>query len=206
MSARVAPVAGGTALLGLLGLLGLVARGWSPLARSDVAISEWARSVGLAHPDLIATMRVLTQAGATIPFLAAGLALTAGLLLVQEYRSAARVALVTALVPAVWGVLHAVLHRPRPVSGFVHIESNGFPSGHTSHATALGLLVVMLLARRLGRAGRIATVLGAVLFAVVIGVSRVALLAHWPSDVLGGWLLGIAAVGLVSWAVPAATR
>jgi undecaprenyl-diphosphatase len=38
------------------------------------------------------------------------------------------------------------------------------------------------------------TATAAVLFAGVIGLSRVALLAHWPSDVLGGYLLASAVV------------
>jgi undecaprenyl-diphosphatase len=56
------------------------------------------------------------------------------------------------------------------------------------------VLVALLLWPRLGGAGRALVVaLGAIL-AVGVGLTRVALLAHWPSDVLGGWLLGVAVV------------
>jgi undecaprenyl-diphosphatase len=175
MSARVASVAAGAAFLGLLGL---VAFGWPPMREWDRALSEQARVAGREHPDVIATLRILTDAAATIPFLAAGVALTVGFIIIREYGSAKRAALVTALVPAIWGLLHAVLSRPRPVDGFVTVASSGFPSGHTGHATAFGLLVVTLVARRLGSGGRIPILLAAVVFALFMGVTRVVLLAH----------------------------
>jgi membrane-associated phospholipid phosphatase len=175
-------------------LLGLVAGRWSPLVAGDRALSARALAFGHDHPAWVSGWRLVTDAGATVTFLAAGSALTVVLLIRRRYAEAAATGLVICLVPALWGVLHLVLFRPRPAGGFVTIESNGFPSGHTSHATALALLAVLLL---WDRRHRVATVACAVLFAVAIGVSRVVLLAHWPSDVLGGWLLGTAVVLLV---------
>jgi undecaprenyl-diphosphatase len=197
MAWRVAPGAA------FVALLVLVAGGWAPLYAADRAVSARALASGRDHPAWVTTMRLVTDAGATVTFLAAGVALAVVLFLLREYGSAAATALVVALVPVLWGVQHEFLHRPRPVGGFVAVESNGFPSGHTAHATALALLVVFLV---WGRRGWPITVICAVLFAALIGVSRVALLAHWPSDVVGGWLLGLAVVPLVMWAVPGALR
>lgn len=177
-------------------LLGLVVTRWAPLVEWDAAVSARARAYGHDHPAWVTTARVITDLGATVPFLAVGAALTVGLLLLRRYADAVVSGCVTVSVPLAWGAAHAWLYRPRPVDGFVVSASNAFPSGHASNATALALLGVLLLWPRLRRAGRLAAVAAAVLVAGFVGVTRVALLVHWPSDVLGGWLLGIAIVPL----------
>jgi undecaprenyl-diphosphatase len=94
--------------------------------------------------------------------------------------------------------MHLWLLHPRPENGFVTVASNGFPSGHTSNATAAALLVVYLLGPRLSRRGTVLLLLGATVFALLIGLSRLTLLAHFPTEVLGGWLLGLAVVPLTA--------
>lgn len=191
------PLAVPIAALAALGALAAAVLGdWAFLVGWDAAVSERARAFGHDHPGWVAALRIVTDLGATVPFLAAGLALTAALLRLRRYGTALGVALVTVLAPAAWSCGHTLLDRPRPVGGFVPTISNGFPSGHTTNATALALLGVLLVWSRLGRAGRLVAVAGAVLFAGSVGATRVALLAHWPTDVLGGWLLGAALVPL----------
>ena len=84
----------------------------------------------------------------------------------------------------------AAANRPRPAEALVHASSTSFPSGH-----ALGVMVgvlalltlVLPIVRRPVRVWLI--VVGAVVV-VAIGVGRVVLNVHHPSDVLAGWALG----------------
>ena len=158
------------AALAALGALTAVVLGdWAPLVGWDAAVSERARAFGHEHPGWVAALRIVTDLGSTVPFLAAGVALTAALLRLRRYGTAMGVTLVTVLAPAAWTCGHALLDRPRPVGGFVATITNGFPSGHTTNATALALLGVLLVWSRLGRAGRFVAVAGAVLFAGSVG-------------------------------------
>jgi undecaprenyl-diphosphatase len=194
MPARTRPLLPALAAAAFLAMLGLVLGDWGPLQRADEALSAEFRSYGTAFPRVISVVRVVTDVMGTLSFLTIGLAGTVLLLAARSRRAAGFCAAVTVSVPVLWGAAHALLYRPRPANGFVDIHSNGFPSGHTAHATATALLVLLLLWPRLGTAGRVTAVaLGAVL-AVAIGLTRVALLAHWPTDVLGGWLLSLAVV------------
>ncbi len=93
--------------------------------------------------------------------------------------------------------LKKVFESPRPIPGAgieVHDTSGsyGFPSGHTFTAMlvfGLGAAVVAMERRRV--AGRILAVAATAIAAA--GWARIAVGAHWPSDVLGGALLGVAA-------------
>ena len=179
-------------------LLGLVAADWPPLVRWDDAVSAALRGYGTDRPVLVDWLRTLTGLAATIPFVAVGAAATVLFAVRRERRPALFCALVTAAVPIAWGIMHWALHNPRPVDGFVVVDSSGFPSGHASNAAAFAIALVLLVWPRAGAATRAATLLAAAIFALFIGFTRVALLAHWPTDVLGGLLLAAALVPIAA--------
>ncbi|GAB2941854.1 hypothetical protein GCM10027280_33040 [Micromonospora polyrhachis] len=186
------------ALGGFVILLGLVLAGGTPLVDFDTSVSHAFREYGHRNPDLIAVLRVATDVAATLPFLLGGVAATLALLGRGQRRAGIFCLVVTGVIPALWGLQHWLLHRPRPLDGFVTATSNGFPSGHTSNAAAIALVVVLLLWPRQARTARVVTVVLAVGFALFIAFTRLALLAHWPADVLGGWLLALVVVSLAA--------
>ncbi|MDD5206136.1 MAG: phosphatase PAP2 family protein [Desulfobacterales bacterium] len=83
--------------------------------------------------------------------------------------------------------------RPRPelVPHRAYVHTASFPSGHSAHAAVAYLTLGALLARVSRRRRLKAYVLFlAILVTFAVGVSRVYLGVHWPTDVLGGWTLG----------------
>jgi undecaprenyl-diphosphatase len=80
--------------------------------------------------------------------------------------------------------------RPFLVPHLSDYANPSFPSGHASNTMAMLLLIAMLTRR----SWAVAAALG---LAFAVGWSRVALGVHWPTDVLGGWMLG-AGIALVA--------
>jgi membrane protein DedA with SNARE-associated domain/membrane-associated phospholipid phosphatase len=87
--------------------------------------------------------------------------------------------------------------RPRPAGGLVDAGGNSYPSGHAAHSVLyawLALTVTLRLRPRLE--GGTALIVGGILLAGAIGLSRVYLGVHYMSDVTGGWALGVSAFSL----------
>jgi len=85
--------------------------------------------------------------------------------------------------------------RPRPqlVPHGAHVYTASFPSGHAMMSAVtyltLGILLARVEARRRVRAYLLAI---ACFLTVIVGISRVYLGVHWPTDVLAGWTAGAA--------------
>ena len=85
--------------------------------------------------------------------------------------------------------------RPRP-SGF----ALGFPSGHATAAATFAVVVIYISGReRLGFSARLAIQAAVIAMMVLVGWARVVLHAHWPTDVLGGFLLGAGCAAAGAW-------
>lgn len=91
--------------------------------------------------------------------------------------------------------------RPPSVDEAIMLHSFSFPSSHAANATITYLALAFIATRAESTAPRRLAVMLAGLLALLIGLSRVWLGVHWPSDVVAGWLFGIGWVALAA-AVP----
>jgi undecaprenyl-diphosphatase len=99
--------------------------------------------------------------------------------------------------------LKALFERARPdlAAHAARVFTASFPSGHSMMAAVTYLTLGALLARIQPRRRLKLYLIGlAVLVSVAVGISRLYLGVHWPSDVLAGWVLG-ASWALLCWTV-----
>ncbi len=88
-----------------------------------------------------------------------------------------------------------LVKRPRPAlaEGVLNLTSFGYPSGHALVGLVFyGLIAYLLLPRIKTFWPRLLIMVGSVSLIILISFSRLYLGVHWPLDVVGGWLAGLA--------------
>ncbi|MFI6243164.1 phosphatase PAP2 family protein [Micromonospora sp. NPDC050795] len=127
----------------------------------------------------------------------------------RRLRAAAGlVAVFTAGTLLRWAVAEMIA-RPRPprVEWIGPASGYAFPSGHTTIATLGAGVIAWALTRRWSQAPVRAVIwAGAAGYALAVGWSRVWLGVHWPTDVVGSWLLAVGWLVGIRWALLTASR
>lgn len=157
----------------------------------------------LGPPWLQETAVEITAIGG-FPLILLTLAAVAGFFIVTKRYGVALYAMLSVGSGALLSqTLKQYYGRPRPdlVDHLDVVHTLSFPSGHALVTTVAYLTLASIVIGFLNsRRARIYVLSVAVLVAVIVGVSRVYLGVHWPSDVAAGWALG-AAWASFSWLI-----
>ena len=201
----------GTALL-FGALTASVVQHANAVSSADLQLHSW---VLINRSDVtIEGARWLTWGGATVVTLPAlivigALASPGRRALRSRIGSGVMLAGIASLCVYLGLLINAAIGGVRPLQGDWAGTAGGptFPSGHTTAATVFAVFVVWAMSPRMPTTTQRALLISAAaIYAGVVGLTRVWLGVHWPSDVVGGWLYGIAATSLAMAAVMTVRR
>jgi undecaprenyl-diphosphatase len=184
--------------LALIALLAITVTQVAAVTHVDAAalreIQEWT-SAWLT--DLV---YAITELGGTQIALALTVSSIALLALTHHWRGAIALGLSVGLTQVVVSMVKVLVARPRPDEDLSAADPSGFsfPSAHSATAVATYVMLAVLASRVLPARWRVPTYLAAAAVVLLIGLSRVYLGAHYPTDVIAGWMTGGVLV-LASW-------
>ena len=185
---------------GLLAVLAAVVAGLADgatenngLAFIDPPVWQW--MIEHRTPTLSTVAIVITEVGSTLSMSLIAAATIIYLLIKHRRGDAALVAVVAAGAGLLVRFGKATVGRERPPESFrlVTETNESFPSGHAlASAAILGVVLVVLIPSIANRRVRIVVLTAVGVFALLIGLSRLYLGVHWSTDVIGGWVTGLA--------------
>lgn len=192
----------------LLALLGIAAGGWlfisiaAEVKEGDTRAFDRTILLSLRHPGsltpiggpaLVETVRDISALGSTV-VLGLVTAITVVFLALDGKKHMAWFALLSVVSGMFLSdLLKDIFQRPRPeiVPHLAYASNTSFPSGHSMMSAVTYLTLGALLARsHERRAVKVFFLVVAALLGFLVGVSRIYLGVHWPTDVLAGWCAG----------------
>jgi undecaprenyl-diphosphatase len=168
------------------------ASNWAWLATIDSSWLEAGHRYAVDHPGRVSAWNTFCTVLGPTAFRLLTLIVIISALVRRNLRIAMFLVISVELAGVITEIAKHAAGRPRPATALVTAPSTSFPSGHALGVmvAVLALLTVVLpVVRRPLRAWLVA--LGA-LTVIAIGVGRVVLNVHYPSDVIAGWVFGYA--------------
>jgi len=183
-------------------LLILVRLRWAPLESADHGAAASINTLIAGHAPLVAVVKAVTWLGSDgVLWAVIGAAATV-LAVRRQWRLAAYLLISGAGALVLDPVLKSLVGRLRPVVAhpIAHGTGNSFPSGHAlGSIVCYGAVLLVFLPATRGR-WRTAFIAVTVTVVALIGISRILLGVHYLSDVVGAWGVGIAWLGLTTFA------
>lgn len=194
-------VAWPAAMVAIVVLLGIAVEAGAHLVTVDRAANEAVHEQ--TREPVTGWVFVVTALGSTYVLIAVALLAALGLALRGRWRSALALIVAYAVTDLTVAVVKLVVERPRPEANLTEAGGFSFPSGHSAMSMAVYGCLAFALARACRGFPRAACALVGATLVVAIGLSRIYLGVHYPSDVLAGWITG-AAIVIGTWLI--ATR
>jgi undecaprenyl-diphosphatase len=159
----------------------------------DVGAIRAMAELRTAWPSAIPWIIALTSLGAAPVTLS--LTAISSLAMLRRAPAAALLLALTVLVErSSVDLLKEWIGRPRPSFGVLGLpHSLAYPSGHAANSMTAFLAIALIAAPPAYRRPAVAA---ALILSFAVGLSRIYLCVHWPSDVIGGWAFGLLAVAI----------
>jgi undecaprenyl-diphosphatase len=170
-----------------------VATRFPPLVAADDAVSA-ALYAGDDRSGLVdSALQVATAPGLSAVRGVVFLPVLIWLVLRRAWWTASWVLAAVALVAPLTTLLKDLVGRPRPqfAGGGARYETLSYPSGHSSGVATLVTVALVLAWPRLTRSARRVWLTAGVALVLLVGLTRIWLGVHYPSDVIGGWAIGV---------------
>lgn len=166
----------------------------------DSAVFNYLRN-NVVTPQLTPLMKGITFLGSSTFLLPAYILLIIFYVFKNQKRRSIEILLIGSLGIFLNYLMKLFYHRTRPAGPLITpLKSFSFPSGHAMSAFIFyGLLIYLVWDTGLNRAYKMVATILLVAIALAVGFSRMYLRVHYPSDVLAGFCLGLAWIGLAIW-------
>jgi membrane-associated phospholipid phosphatase len=156
---------------------------------------------GYATPPVVALMEKITFFGSSGFLFPAYIILIFWFLFRKRVNTAINIAVVAFTAYALTNALKAWFGRQRPDMPLIEsLKTGSFPSGHTISSFVFCMVLIHLLGRsNLPNAMKWVLYIVLIIFSLLIGISRIILHMHYPTDVIGGYCFGVVWVLLSFW-------
>ncbi len=163
---------------------------WYWLDSFDSAVLKPLHRDGVHHPGWVRFWNVFCTVLGPTGFHVLGTVVIVITLLRRNVRAALFLVATVWLAGYITNAAKALAHRQRPPGALMHAAFSSYPSGHALEVMAAVLALLTVSAGLFRHSVRVATIVIGALIVISVGIGRVVLNVHYPSDVLAGWALG----------------